>query len=495
MCEARFSMVARGLQLSHDASSSHGKGRGAASKFIGPPAARTSDAGANDVTHRRCGGDQTKGVVRVAGRRGPQGALRRNRLRATHRRDSSTVDPSDSSAVEPLSLPRDPAALAERQEESRPKCPPEPRTGRALPASLNRAKEAHMGATVIALFNHKGGVSKTTTTFNLGWMLAEQGKRVVMVDADSQCNLTGMVLGYKGPTELEAFYEANSARNLWAGLAPAFESQPRLMEGVDCLPVDGRDGLYLLPGHIGISEYEVTLGIAQELSGSIQTLQNLPGAPRSLIDLTAARMDADYVLIDMSPGLGAMNQNLFVTSDNFIIPNSPDFFSMMAVDSLARVIPRWQEWGRRAHSLTELRTAVYPFIEPHTKFLGTVIQRYRPRGGAPASAFQSWINGIEGKIEGNLLPVFVANDMVLPAAAYEALNIGAGRCLAQIPDFNSLIAKSQEFQTPVFALTDQQIGQVGVVLDASTASRDAFHQTFSDLATEVAGLAEYAPAD
>jgi len=46
----------------------------------------------------------------------------------------------------------------------------------------------------ISLFNHKGGVSKTTTTFNLGWMLAEKGKKVVIVDADPQCNLTGMVL-------------------------------------------------------------------------------------------------------------------------------------------------------------------------------------------------------------------------------------------------------------------------------------------------------------
>ncbi|MFC4127133.1 ParA family protein [Nocardia rhizosphaerae] len=47
---------------------------------------------------------------------------------------------------------------------------------------------------IISLFNNKGGVSKTTTTFNLGWMLAEKGHKVVIVDADPQYNLTGMIL-------------------------------------------------------------------------------------------------------------------------------------------------------------------------------------------------------------------------------------------------------------------------------------------------------------
>ena len=42
----------------------------------------------------------------------------------------------------------------------------------------------------IAIFNHKGGVAKTTTTFNLGSAIARQGKKVLLVDTDSQCNLT-----------------------------------------------------------------------------------------------------------------------------------------------------------------------------------------------------------------------------------------------------------------------------------------------------------------
>src|SRR3972149_876264 len=99
----------------------------------------------------------------------------------------------------------------------------------------------------IALFNPKGGDSKTTTTFHLGWKLASKGHRVVLVDADPQCNLTGLILGFKGEAEFENFYQAESERNIRSGLAPAFESQPKAIEAVECLPVEGPEGLFLLP--------------------------------------------------------------------------------------------------------------------------------------------------------------------------------------------------------------------------------------------------------
>jgi cellulose biosynthesis protein BcsQ len=62
---------------------------------------------------------------------------------------------------------------------------------------------------VISLFNHKGGVSKTTTAFNLGWAMAERGRRVLIVDGDPQCNLTGTVLGFDGINDFTAFYKTN----------------------------------------------------------------------------------------------------------------------------------------------------------------------------------------------------------------------------------------------------------------------------------------------
>jgi cellulose biosynthesis protein BcsQ len=106
--------------------------------------------------------------------------------------------------------------------------------------------------------------------------------------------------------------------------------------------------LSLVPGHVNLGEYEVTLGIAQELSGSLQALKNLPGAFHYFVEKVAAANKADYVLIDMSPSLGAMNQNFLMSSDYFLVPTAPDYFSVMAIDSLTSILPKWIEWAKKA---------------------------------------------------------------------------------------------------------------------------------------------------
>lgn len=342
----------------------------------------------------------------------------------------------------------------------------------------------------IALFNHKGGVSKTTTTFNLGWMLAEQGKKVVIVDADPQCNLTGLILGYKKYVELEDFYKNGQNHNLRDGLAPAFESMPKMIEGVNCFEVEGRESLYLLPGHIRLAEYDVTLGIAQELSGSIQTLKNLPGSLSYLLDKTAEKYDADYVLIDMSPSLSSINQNLLMISDYFLVPTSPDYYSVMAIDSLTTIIKKWNEWSKNAQNMPALKDSIYPFPSVTPKFLGIIIQKYRIRDGRPSKGFQYWFNEVNNILYSRLVPQLEQFDMLLDNSVYTENDIIANYCLATIPDFNTLIATSQETQTPVFALTDEQINQVGKVLDTSRESVTKFHSIFNNLCEKVITLTE-----
>jgi cellulose biosynthesis protein BcsQ len=341
---------------------------------------------------------------------------------------------------------------------------------------------------LISLFNHKGGVSKTTTTFNLGWMLARKKQRVLIVDGDPQCNLTGMVLGFENAdsaSSIEGTTREGFPLNIREALAPAFESRPTLIKPVKCVNVPGNDNLFLLPGHIGLAEYEVTLGIAQELSGSLVTLRNLPGSLRYMIDRTVAEYKIDIVLIDMSPSLGAVNQNLLTTSDFFIVPMHPDYFSKMATESLASVLPKWRIWSESAKSLPVLREAEYPFPTASPKFLGYVIQKYRPRGSAPSRAFQQWIDQIEQGIADRLLPALEKAGMMLPVKVYEEAGFTPQEPLLQMPDFNSLIALSQEHQSPVFELTDKQLNQAGVVLKTTKESMNKFKELFSGAADRV----------
>jgi hypothetical protein len=131
--------------------------------------------------------------------------------------------------------------------------------------------------------------------------------------------------------------------------------------------------------------------------------------------------------------------------------------------------------------------------------LGTIVQKYRirertpptdgmPSSGKPAEGFQRWIDEINVIVEKKFLPMLSSESMLLPADLYQKLNISAGRCLAEISDFNSLIAKSQDEQTPVFALTDEQIGLGGILLERTKKSRDMFEGIFSRLADIVTGL-------
>lgn len=338
----------------------------------------------------------------------------------------------------------------------------------------------------IALFNHKGGVSKTTTAFNLGYMLASKGKKVLLVDCDPQCNLTGMFSGFTGAEELEELYKGDGIKNIRDGLAPAFESKPISLSPVVCQRMPQQQNIFLLPGHIGLAEYETTLGIAQELSGSLPTLQNLPGAMPHLFQITAASVDADIIIVDMSPSLGPVNQNLLTTSHYFLVPMAPDYFSVMAIDSLASVLPKWREWLTKALLIRTLKDATYPLPDVEPKFLGTIIQKYRLRSGStPSTAFQKWIDEIESKTLEVLIPALQNNDMLLEESKYTEAGIALGTPILQMSDFNGLIAQSQKHSAPVFCLTDEQLEQSGIVLERTKNSMARFENLFSDAADKI----------
>ncbi len=312
----------------------------------------------------------------------------------------------------------------------------------------------------IAIFNHKGGVSKTTTSFHLGWAIAKSGKKVILVDGDSQCNLTLFVLGY---TKYQNFYETDNKRNLKSALDPAFKSQPRLIEPVDCLKVPLNNSLLLLPGHLDFSENEVQLGVSLQLSSAFGTMKNLPGAFNYLMQVTAAKYNAEYIIVDMNPSLSAINQDILLSCNYFIVPTSPDFFSVMAIKSLSRIIPGWEKWAKNARSL--FADSTYPLATDTPKFLGYTINDFNLSEGRAQISFRVIMNKISEEIVNTLVPAMEKENMLLKEYKYKSAYNWMARsttegnidyysyyCLAEISNFNKLIAISNQKSVPVFEL-------------------------------------------
>ena len=308
----------------------------------------------------------------------------------------------------------------------------------------------------IAVFNHKGGVAKTTTTFNLGCALAREGKTVLLVDTDSQCNLTLYSMGYK---KYENYCEQGNPNNIYGCLVPAYKSQPRLIEAADCYEVE--ENLLLLPGNLDFTENEVQLGIAMQLSNALGSMENLPGAINYLVERTAEKYSVDYVLFDMNPSLSAINQDVLISADFFLVPTSPDFFSIMAIRSLARVLPSWERWAKEARKT--FSDASYTIPQKTPKFLGYTINDFNLSNGAPQKSFRSFMDRISNEIIKTLIPSLEAAGMLMEDDVYENAYVNMRKkfekdnvnyldhyCLAQISNFNKLIAISNERSIPVF---------------------------------------------
>ncbi|MDD5229585.1 MAG: ParA family protein [Methylococcales bacterium] len=339
---------------------------------------------------------------------------------------------------------------------------------------------------IISLFNHKGGVSKTTTTFNLGWMLAEQGHKTLIIDADPQCNLTALVLGYNSIDDVDTFYAANPNCDFYSCVKPIIDGS--LGKVITGKPLNtANPNLSLLCGNIALSEIETQISVALTTSSAIPAIRNIPGSVGAFIKQTATEHKFDYVLVDMSPSVGALNECLLMSSDYFIVPTAPDFFCAQAIKSLTNVLPRWN------NEISTFRQVdiIYSFPQKPPKFIGFISQKYRPRNNLPAKSFQKWIDIIKGEVANSLVPALSPIGMSIEQLTFST-NVTADEPfnLANISDFNSLIAQSQKHNVPVFALSDAQIEQKGQVLEIMRESRENFKDTFKKLAIDIHQLTE-----
>lgn len=334
----------------------------------------------------------------------------------------------------------------------------------------------------IVFFNHKGGVSKTTTVYNLGWKLAERD-RVLLVDADPQCNLTSLLID-----DFDSYYLNENTRhnNLRDGVEVAFKGRPAPITAIDCFEPPRRPNLYLVPGHQNLSEFEAALTFAQTSNNAIATLENLPGAFSAFLREVENKYKIAYTIIDLNPGLSSINQNLVLAANYLIIPTNPDPFSIMALETLKTILPRWAAWLRQSGPM--FAESSYPLDLEPPKLLGSVIQRFNVRRGRAARPYRDNITEIKQKVITDLKPALRTAGMLLSDEVYGVPLIDNGLCLSEISDFQGLLPKALAAGVPVYEVTDAEIAETGPVLQQMQSNRLRFGELFTNLAAEVRRL-------
>lgn len=311
--------------------------------------------------------------------------------------------------------------------------------------------------TICTLYNHKGGVSKTTTTFNLGHALATSGYRVLLVDADPQCNLSELFLGaYLDKLDIQEI-ETGEASEL-PGTSILEALYPRLSGGTHNVDVSKinlinspfNTNLSLLRGDIDLNMTEDDLSLAhQQRLGSQIHFKYTYVAIHDMLRRLGEHHEIDFILIDVGPSAGAITRSCFLSCDAFFVPVSPDRFNVQAIGSLSKIIDKWI--SEHLLIVNDFKRLGLNVSHGKPSFLGTITQNYKMRSGKPKKGYELWMRRIPEKVSMTLSPILQKysddKDILGICNSFECINA------VSIPDFGSYATLMQECSKPVFSLS------------------------------------------
>jgi chromosome partitioning protein len=188
-------------------------------------------------------------------------------------------------------------------------------------------------AQIISIANQKGGVGKTTTSINLSSALAKMGKKVLLVDCDSQANATtGMGIDKPG-LEYSLYHGLIDEAGIYDIIMPTVLSK-----------------LKIIPANIDLIGFEIEMVAAE---GREQKLKEL---------LTQVKDKFDYIIIDCPPALSLLTLNAFTASDSVLIPLQSEFYAREGLGQLLDTVKR-----------------VKSYFNPRLKIKGILLTMYDKR--------------------------------------------------------------------------------------------------------------------
>ena len=316
----------------------------------------------------------------------------------------------------------------------------------------------------IAFFNNKGGVGKTSLVYHTAWMFADLGYRVLAVDLDPQSNLSIMALD---EDRLEALWpDDEHPETLHGAVAPLFGGTGDIRRAhTESLG----DHLGLLVGDLALSRIEDDLSTEWPrcLEGRERAFRVTTAFWR-VIREAAGRHQADLVLIDVGPNLGAINRIALVASSHVVVPVAPDLFSLQGLRNLGPTLRQWRDTWVQA--LPKAAAALGDLPQGEMAPVGYVLMQHAERLGRPTKAYAKW----QAR-----LPVAYRESVLGQTASMGAAT--DPNQIHRIKHYRSLMPMAMEARKPMFALSSAD-GAIG----AHQANVQQCYQDFEALAMEIA---------
>jgi len=345
---------------------------------------------------------------------------------------------------------------------------------------------------IITFFNNKGGVGKTSLVYHLSWMYANNGLNVLAVDLDPQANLTSMFLD---EDTLESLWpEGDHPDTVLGSLRPLIRgvgdiTASRLQRPNDYSTTRDPNSYFnsllmaklsLLVGDLGLSAFEDKLSANWPLCNDRdESAFRIISAFYRMIQAAASEAEADVVLVDVGPNLGAINRAALIATDYVIIPLAPDLFSMQGLRNLGPTLRRWRtEWGERLP-----KNPAPDLLLPAGAMLpaGYIFMQHFAKDRRPVKAFDRWMQRMPKEYRVSVLDQKDDSGIDVETDPF---------CLAKLKHYRSLMPMAMEVRKPMFMLKPAD-GAIG----AHTYAVQECRQDFERLANKIAEVCEFRRAE
>lgn len=320
-------------------------------------------------------------------------------------------------------------------------------------------------------FNNKGGIGKTTLLCNIAALYSlELSKKVLVIDADPQCNTTTYCMSENLVDDLFAKTKRDTIDSFFE---PVKKGKGFLSKPITPIKTK-RFGFDLIPGdpRLSLSEDLLASDWKTATGGDARGLQT-----NFIIKdiLLKYENEYDYIFFDVGPSLGALNRAILISSDYFIIPMSVDMFSLAAIENISTSLKKWKKHITRSLENHEEEEGSAFTISGHPiqwklQFLGYAVQQYTAKAVAgvkrPVSAYEK----INKKIP-SLIFKHLVEDQSLDSQLFK---------LGEIQNLHSLVPLSQSANCPIFKLKSSD-GVVGAHFTMVKESK----QIFSSIANNI----------